>query len=62
MIKLIKCFLREDRGVTAIEYALIAGLVAAGIATALGTLSTDIQGVFSSVASTLSANTPKSGT
>lgn len=53
MNKFVKRFVIEDRGVTAIEYALIAGLVAAAIATSLGTLSTSISNVFTSVASRL---------
>lgn len=50
MNKLIKRFLIEDRGVTAIEYALIAGLIAAAIATSIGGVTTSINSVFSAVA------------
>ena len=53
MNKFVKRFVIEDRGVTAIEYALIAGLVAAAIATSLGTRSTSSSNVFTSVASRL---------
>lgn len=49
MHKYIKRFLAEDRGVTAIEYALIAGLIAAGIATTVGSVTTSINSVFSAV-------------
>lgn len=53
MIKLAKRFLIEERGVTAIEYALIAGLIAAAIATMVGNIGTDINSVFSTVATAL---------
>jgi pilus assembly protein Flp/PilA len=53
MNKLVKRFLIEDRGVTAIEYALIAGLIAAAIATVVGSVSTNIQAVFTTVAAAI---------
>ncbi|MBN3790037.1 Flp family type IVb pilin [Burkholderia sp. Bp8963] len=46
-------FLREEDGVTAIEYGLIAGLVAVGIVGALTSLKTDIVGLFNSIGSQL---------
>lgn len=42
--------IRDTRGATAIEYALIASLIAVVIAVALGTLGTDVKGLFNSVA------------
>lgn len=53
MNKLVKRFLIEDRGVTAIEYALIAGLIAAAIATMVGNIGTNINAVFTTVASAI---------
>lgn len=53
MNKLVQRFLIEDRGVTAIEYALIAGLIAAAIATVVGSVSTNIQAVFTTVAAAI---------
>jgi pilus assembly protein Flp/PilA len=53
MIKLAKRFLIEDRGVTAIEYALIAGLIAAAIATMVGNIGTNINSVFTAVAAAI---------
>ena len=47
-------FLREENGVTAIEYGLIAGLVAVAIIAALGTLGDSLNLLFSNVASTVS--------
>ena len=45
MTHLIKC-LRDEKGATAIEYGLIAGLIAVVIIAAVTLLGTDIQGVF----------------
>lgn|GEM_PF-295921 len=53
MNQLIKRFLRDDRGVTAIEYALIAGLIAAAIATMVGNIGTNINSVFTAVAAAI---------
>ncbi|HTH74576.1 MAG TPA: Flp family type IVb pilin [Trinickia sp.] len=53
MNQLVKRFVSEDRGVTAIEYALIAGLIAAAIATVVGTIGTNINAVFTAVAAAI---------
>jgi len=45
MTKLLNC-LRDEKGATAIEYGLIAGLIAVVIIAAVTLLGTDIQGVF----------------
>jgi len=49
----IKKFLRENRGVTAIEYALIAGLIALAIGTSVTGLATAISGLFDQIAGKL---------
>ncbi len=41
----------DRRAVTALEYGLIAGLIAAVLIGVLGTLGTNIQSVFTSIAS-----------
>ena len=50
--KLLK-FLRDEDGITAIEYGLIAGLVAVALITAIGYLTgtnaTGLQGIFHSI-------------
>lgn len=46
----IKKFLVEEDGVTAIEYGLIAALVAVALVTVLGTLGTNISEAFDKVA------------
>ena len=43
--------IRDTRGATAIEYALIAGLIAVVIALAVGSVGTQVKGLFNSVAS-----------
>lgn len=47
---LIKRLIREEEGATAIEYGLIAGLVAVAIITALSLLGDSLNNLFSDVA------------
>lgn len=53
MVQLIKNFLREEEGVTAIEYGLIAALIAVVIITAVTAVGTNLQNVFNFVAGKL---------
>lgn len=53
MLQLIRNFKRNDSGATAIEYGLIAALVAVGLITALTTLGTDLSGIFGDVSTEL---------
>ncbi|MEW6344703.1 MAG: Flp family type IVb pilin [Pseudomonadota bacterium] len=53
MKKFTTRFLRDNQGVTAIEYAMIAGLIALLLVTSLGTLKSAIVTVFTSVASAI---------
>lgn len=46
-------FYRDDAGVTAIEYGLIAALIAVIIIGAVATVGTSLSGTFSSVAASL---------
>lgn len=46
-------FLRDDRGATAIEYAMIASGIAVAIATTLVTLGSTVQGLYTSVATAM---------
>ena len=48
MKRLLSC-MRDQKGATAIEYGLIAGLIAVVIIAAVTLLGTDIQGVFNSM-------------
>ncbi|NTY35333.1 MULTISPECIES: Flp family type IVb pilin [Burkholderia cepacia complex] len=53
VIEKIAWFTMDQSGVTAIEYGLIAALIALGIVVALTTIGTDLSTVFSTVAATL---------
>ncbi|WGY72965.1 Flp family type IVb pilin [Burkholderia cepacia] len=53
VIEKIAWFIQDQRGVTAIEYGLIAALIAVAIVVALTTMGTDLQSVYSMVAADL---------
>ena len=53
MSKLISRFVRDESGATAIEYGLIAALIAVVIITALSTIGTNLNTKFTSIATTL---------
>lgn len=53
MLKFIQRFARDESGATAIEYALIAALIAVGIVTAATALGTNISGLFTTVSTEL---------
>jgi len=50
---LVSRFCRDESGVTAIEYGLIAALIAVVIIAAVSVVGTDLSGTFSSVAGSL---------
>jgi pilus assembly protein Flp/PilA len=50
-------FVKDESGATAIEYSLIAALMAAAIIAALGTFSTDLKAAFTNIGNTLKTNT-----
>jgi pilus assembly protein Flp/PilA len=53
IIEKIAWFVQDQDGVTAIEYGLIAALIAVGIILALSTIGGDLKDVFSTIASSL---------
>jgi pilus assembly protein Flp/PilA len=53
MLTRLKSFGANESGATAIEYALIASLIAIALVTILGTLGTRLSGEFSEVSSAL---------
>ena len=53
MFRSIKNFVVDEAGVTAIEYALIASLIAVFIITAVQTVGTKVSTVFNEVGNTL---------
>jgi pilus assembly protein Flp/PilA len=56
----IKRFLRENDGVTAIEYGLIAGLVAVAIIAGATSLGTSLNGVFTNLGTCLTSGSSSS--
>lgn len=55
MLRLIRGFKGDRRGVTMIEYALIAGLVSVVAIGILGALGGKVKGIFSTINSTLTS-------
>lgn len=53
MKKFTQRFLRDNKGVTAIEYGLIAGLMAAALVIAVGYITTGLEGSFKAIAALL---------
>jgi pilus assembly protein Flp/PilA len=53
MKTIVSRFMKDESGVTAIEYGLIAALVAVGIITALTTLGTSLSDIFGTVSDEL---------
>ena len=49
----LKALLRNEAGVTAIEYGLIAALIAVAAVTVMGTIGTDVTNTFTTVANAL---------
>ncbi|CAM2141613.1 pilus assembly protein Flp/PilA [Pararobbsia alpina] len=54
----IQQFLKQEDGVAAIEYGLLAGLLACAIITAVGLVGTDLAAMFNAVAGRLVSATP----
>lgn len=52
-MKLVKNFLNNESGATAIEYGLIAGLIAVVIIAAVTTIGTDLLAKFNAIATAL---------
>jgi len=53
MTNLIKRFSNDESGATAIEYGLIAALIALALVTALGVLGPKVAGTFTKVAAAM---------
>jgi pilus assembly protein Flp/PilA len=52
-MKTIRSFLRDEAGVTAIEYGLIAALIAVAAVVAMTTLGTDLSTTFTTISGKL---------
>lgn len=48
-------FARDEEGITAIEYGLIAAVIAGVVATAFGLLGTDLQAAFTTIGNKMKA-------
>ena len=55
MTKFAKSFLQNESGATAIEYGLIAALIAVAAVVAMGTIGTKLNTTFTNVASHMNA-------
>jgi len=58
MVTFITKLMKDERGATAIEYGLIAGLIAVVIITSVGLVGTDLRDVFENISATLPVVTP----
>ena len=58
MKKAILNFLREEEGLTTVEYAIAGGLVGAAVIVAFTDLGTAVSGVVTGITTTLTAATP----
>ena len=55
---IIKNFWKDEEGATAIEYGLIAGLIAVGIVVGATALGTNLNGLFTRIATKLTGFVP----
>jgi len=58
MLKTLKLFAKDESGATAIEYGLIAALIAVGLIAALTALGGSLQSIFYTISSTLNNAAP----
>ena len=58
MLSFVKSLASDQDGATAIEYGLIAGLIAVAIITAVTLVGTDLSGLFNGIAGKVAAATP----
>jgi pilus assembly protein Flp/PilA len=54
MRQFFKFFQRDERGVTALEYAILAGIIVVALVAVGGTFSTGLQGVFTALTNKVS--------
>ena len=58
MLSFVKSLATDQDGATAIEYGLIAGLIAVAIITAVTLVGTDLSALFNGIAGKVAAATP----
>ena len=62
MLRIIKSFLNDRKGVTALEYGVIAAIIVVAVATTIGAVGNSLKNTFNSVSGTLdNANTEAAG-
>ena len=61
MSKFVSRFLKDESGATAIEYGLIAALIAVVLVAVMNTLGTGLNGAFNKISTTLTGATAPSG-
>ncbi|KAF7960259.1 pilus assembly protein [Cupriavidus sp. UYMU48A] len=61
MKRVLTLFIRDERGATAIEYGLIAGLIALAIAVGAGNLGTNLGRAFQAMADKVATFLPAGG-
>jgi len=58
-MNMFKRFLKDESGATAIEYGLIAALIAVAIITVVGTIGTNLSTTFQTIGTEIGANSTK---
>ena len=58
MVALLRGFRKDDRGVTALEYGLIAALIGGAIVTGVAALGTDMGSLFTKIGDKIRNKTP----
>lgn len=61
MLKQIVAFLKDEEGASAVEYGLIVGLIAVAVVVVLGTMGGKLNGLFTTVSSSIPGSTSSSG-
>ena len=61
MRKFISWFVRDERGVSAMEYAVLAGIVAVALGAVATTFSSSVSTMFSTMFTSISTNQAKGG-
>jgi Flp pilus assembly pilin Flp len=58
MLNLIKCYVRDERGATVTEYAMLVVFVALALAVTAQTFSANVDALFGKIGTTLASITP----
>jgi pilus assembly protein Flp/PilA len=61
MRKFVRWFVRDERGVSAMEYAVLAGIVAVALGAMATTFSSSVKDMFATMFTSISTNQAKGG-